>query len=332
MLSSQLTPFVWRSLAASIAALATLLVMLVPVPMAFADECTPTTTPDGVVIPCNEDGNGGGDGGGDPGGGGGGPQVCRDLDEIVPCSTEYGVWNGDCYVRNASPQPPAGDPAWEGHEPGDGVVLECTSPECVEAGGDVTTCEGHSYHWSANPAPQVGPTAEELAQEAVAAMNLSTGQPGSTPPSSTGASSSVGAIGLPIWLWIANPGLNTTGPITITNPPQPGAGLSVTATGTLDRVEWILTAENGATVGAISCDGPNAAGTPYDGRNSAEPSPTCGFGADLNSSAGNLTLTGTSHWVVEWQSTNGESGQILFAAEPNSTQIQIGELQAIVRN
>ncbi|MEU4385980.1 hypothetical protein [Promicromonospora sp. NPDC023805] len=161
-------------------------------------------------------------------------------------------------------------------------------------------------------------------------MMLSTGQPGSTPPSSNGASSSVGAIGLPIWLWIANPAPNTTGPIDRSSPP--GLGLRVTARGTLDRVEWTLTTENGATVGAISCDGPNAAGTTYDGRNSAEPSPTCGFGADLNNSAGNLTLTGTSHWIVDWESTNGESGQILFASEPNSTQIQIGELQAIVRN
>lgn len=329
MLTSQPTHLGRRVFAASMAVLATLLVVLVPAPMAIADECTPTTTPDGVVIPCIEDGSGGGDGGGDPGGGDGGPQVCRDLGEVVPCSTEYGGWNGDCYVRNASPQPPAGDPAWEGHEPGDGVVLECTSPACAEAGGDVTTCEGHSYHWSATPAVPAGPTAEQVAQEAVAAMELSTGQPGSTPPSSTGASSSVGAIGLPIWLWIANPAPNTTGPI---NSGGEGIGFSVTARGMLDRVEWTLTTENGATVGAISCDGPNAAGTPYDGRNSAEPSPTCGFGADLNNSAGNLTLTGTSHWVVDWQSTNGESGQILFAAEPKSAQIQIGELQAIVRN
>lgn len=320
-----------RSFATLGLALTVVLAVLIPASSAAADECTPTTLPDGVVIPCVEDG-GGNDGGGEENGGdnGGDPQTCERFGEEVPCSTEYGTWNGRCYVRNANPQPPAGDPAWEGHVPGDGIVLECTTPACAEAGGNLENCPGHSYYWSATPAAAVGPTAEELAQEAVAAMNLSTGQPGSTPPSSTGAPGSVGAIGLPIWLWIANPAPNTTGPIT--SPPQPGVGLSVTATGTLDRVEWTLTTENGATVGAISCDGPNAAGTPYDGRNSAEPSPTCGFGADLNNSAGNLTLTGTSHWVVEWQSTNGESGQILFTSPPSSTQIQVGELQAIVRD
>jgi len=329
MLTSQRTQIVGRALAAAVAMLAILLVMLVPIPMAVADECTPTTAPDGAVIPCQDDGGGGGDDEGDNGGGGG-PQVCHDLGEVVPCSTEYGGWDGDCYVRNASPQPPAGDPAWEGHEPGDGIVLECTPPHCAEAGGDVVTCRGHSYYWSADPAAPVGPSAEELAQRAVAALNLSMGQIGSTPPASSSNQNAVGTIGLPIWLWITNPAGNTTGPIT--SPPEVGGGLTVTATGTLDHVEWTLTAANGNTVGAISCDGVNAPGTPYDGRNSAEPSPTCGFGADLNNSPGTLTLTGTAYWVVEWQSSGGQSGQISFTPPPNSTQIRIGELQALVRD
>lgn len=160
-------------------------------------------------------------------------------------------------------------------------------------------------------------------------MNLSMGQIGSTPPASNGDQNSVGTIGLPVWLWIANRAENTIGPITRS---AGGGGLNVTATGTLDRVEWTLTSANGSTVGAISCDGANAPGTPYDGRNSAQPSPTCGFGADLNSSPGNLTLTGTAYWVVEWQSSNGQTGQIPFTAQPNSSQIRIGELQALLRN
>jgi hypothetical protein len=217
---------------------------------------------------------------------------------------------------------------WRGND--DGYILECTPYACAQAGGDLTNCPGHSFYWSPDAPAPVGRSAEELAQSAVAAMNLSMGQIGSTPPASTSNQNSVGTIGLPIWLWIANPADNTTGPIT--SPPEVEGGLTVTATGTLDRVEWTLTSANGTTVGAISCDGANAPGTPYDGRNSAEPSPTCGFGADLNSSPGNLTLTGTSYWVVEWQSSNGQSGQIPFTTLPNSTQIRIGELQALLRN
>lgn len=230
-------------------------------------------------------------------------------------------------MRAAVPQPPKGSGAWEGND--DGYILECTPYPCAQAGGDLTNCPGHSFYWSPDAPAPPGPSAEELAQRAVAAMNLSMGQIGSTPPASNGDQNSVGTIGLPVWLWIANRAENTIGPITRS---AGGGGLNVTATGTLDRVEWTLTSANGSTVGAISCDGANAPGTPYDGRNSAQPSPTCGFGADLNSSPGNLTLTGTAYWVVEWQSSNGQTGQIPFTAQPNSSQIRIGELQALLRN
>ncbi|PUB28753.1 hypothetical protein C8K30_103174 [Promicromonospora sp. AC04] len=157
-------------------------------------------------------------------------------------------------------------------------------------------------------------------------MQLTMGEIGSTPPASTKDPSAVGAIGLPIWLWIANRAENTIGPIARE---ASDGGLTVSATGTLDRVEWTLTNANGITVGAITCDGANAPGTPYDGRNSAEPSPTCGFGADLNNSPGNLTLTGTAYWTVAWQG-GGQTGQIDVPAQSNSAPVRIGELQVLV--
>jgi hypothetical protein len=299
---------------------------------AMASVCVPVTGPDGVVIPCDTDGdpgNPGGPGDGDGSGGGGGePATCEFRGEEIPCSGDYGSWNGRCYTRAAAPQPPKDASVWEGND--DGVIIECTSYDCVSS-GDVDSCPGHSFYWSADAPVPVGPSAEELAQRALVALNLKMGQIGSTPPATTSSADAVGAIGLPIWLWIANPAENTIGPIT--GDPEPGlGGLSVTARGTLDRVEWTLTSADGSTIGAITCDGANAPGTPYDGRNSAEPSPTCGFGPDLNNSPGTLTLTGAAHWVVEWQSNEGQSGVIPFTPPPNSTQIRIGELQALVRD
>ncbi|MEU4361019.1 hypothetical protein [Promicromonospora sp. NPDC023987] len=158
-------------------------------------------------------------------------------------------------------------------------------------------------------------------------MQLTMGEIGSTPPAST-TTNAVGAIGLPIWLWIANRAENTIGPITRT---ASDGGLTVSATGTLNRVEWTLTDANGTTVGAITCDGVNAPGTPYDGRDSAEPSPTCGFGADLNSSSGTLTLTGTAYWSVEWEGGE-QAGQIDVPPQSKNTQIRIGELQMLVQD
>lgn len=298
-------------------------------PIAVADvNCDPIVNPDGTVtLPCEEEGSGGGGGDEDGGEGGGGtPRECHHGAQTIPCSNEYGSWDGRCYVRTASPQPEPGSGAWEGHD--DGYILECTPYACAQTGGDLTNCPGHSFYWSPDAPDAPSRSPEDLAREAILTMNLTMGQIGSTPPASMDDPNALGTIGLPIWLWIANPAANTTGPI---DGSANDGSLVVTATGTLNRVEWTLTDANGATVGAITCDGANAPGTPYDGRNSAEPSPTCGFGADLNSSPGNLTLTGTAYWSVEWQG-GGQSGQIDVPPQSNATQIRIGELQAIVRD
>jgi hypothetical protein len=304
--------------------LALVVMLLVASPATAADECREVLLPDGTVkIICDNDD--GGDGPGEPGDGGpgGGSQTCEFNEREIPCSTSFGVWDGRCYTRTAAPQPPKSAPVWEGND--DGVVLECNPPGCV---GGPMPCPDRSFYWSPTAPTAPGPSPRELAERAVASMNLSMGEIGSTPPASTNNPNAVGAIGLPIWLWIANRAENTVGPIVRS---ASDGGLTVSATGTLNRVEWTLTDANGATVGAITCDGANAPGTPYDGRNSAEPSPTCGFGADLNSSPGTLTLTGTAYWVVEWQG-GGQTGQIDVPAQSNSTQVRIGELQALVRD
>lgn len=293
---------------------------------AIADEnCREVPLPDGTVkVICEDDGDEGdpdNPGGGGPGGGG--DRTCEFNGSEIPCRSEFGVWDGRCYARTAAPQPPKSTPVWEGND--DGVVLECNPPSCV---GGATPCPDRSFYWSPSAPTPPGPSPEELARQAVASMQLTMGQIGSTPPAYSTKPDAVGAIGLPIWLWIANRAENTIGPITRS---ASDGVLAVSATGTLNRVEWILADANGTTVGAITCDGANAPGTPYDGRNSAEPSPTCGFGPDLNSSPGNLTLTGTAYWSVEWQG-GGQTGQIDVPPQSNSTQIRIGELQALVRD
>lgn len=301
------------------------LLITAPVHEARAAECTEVILPDGTIeIICDDEGDGDDDGGSDDPSGGG-IRTCEFEGEEVPCTSNFGAWGGLCYER-LDPSPPAPEsPAWQGHGNDGWVMIECSPPSCLE-GPD--PCPDRTFHPSPNPPEAVGPSAAELAQRAVAAMNLAMGQIGSTPPASAGNPNAVGAIGLPIWLWIANGAENTIGPITRT---ASDGGLSVSATGTLNRVEWTLTDGNGATVGAITCDGANAPGTPYDGRNSAEPSPTCGFGADLNSSPGNLTLTGTAYWAVAWQG-GGQSGEIDVPPQSNAAQIRIGELQALVRD
>lgn len=299
-------------------------------PAAADVDCDPIPNPDGTfILPCEDEvgGDGGGSGEGNGGGSGDGDRTCNHLGREVPCSSSYGAWNGRCYERVMNPQPPKDAPQWRGND--DGLIVECTPFQCAEHGGDLPNCPGYTIYWSPDAPAPVGPSAEELARRAVATMQLTMGQIGSTPPSSASSPGTVGTVGLPIWLWIANRAANNAvGPITRT---ASDGGLTVTARGTLDHVEWALTDANGVTVGAITCDGANAAGTPYDGRNSAEPSPTCGFGADLNRAPGNLTLTGTAHWSVEWQGGD-QTGQIVVTPPSKSAPLRIGELQALVQN
>ncbi|WP_125775603.1 hypothetical protein [Antribacter gilvus] len=158
-------------------------------------------------------------------------------------------------------------------------------------------------------------------------MQLTMGEMGSTPPSTSTKPGAMGVIGLPMWLWVANPADNTVGPITRT---AADGGLSVTATGTLDRITWTLTdRDSGIARATVTCRGANAAGTPYDGRNNASPSPTCGIPGNLNQHPGNFTLSATAYWTVEWRG-GGQRGSINVPPQTNSTPVTIGELQVLL--
>lgn len=320
MLTSRWRAAAVRALAAIAFMLGTLLVAPVSAQGAPPEGCEEILNPNGTVIIICEDDDDGGEGGG--GGSGGGTQTCHYLGAEVPCSSEYGSWNGRCYVRVAQPQPSQDESVWEGNA--DGLILECSPFECVGTG--MNPCPERRLYWSPNP-PNAGPTPRELAERAVAQMNLTMGEIGSTPPTTATKPAAMGVIGLPMWLWVANPGENTIGPITRT---AADGGLSVSATGTLDRITWTLTeADTGIARATVTCRGENAAGTPYDGRDNASPSPTCGIPANLNLYAGDFTLTATAYWTVEWQG-GGQSDTINVPPQTNRVPVTIGELQVLL--
>ncbi|WP_460757441.1 hypothetical protein [Myceligenerans cantabricum] len=159
----------------------------------------------------------------------------------------------------------------------------------------------------------------------MAQMNLDMGILGSTPPPTSSNGNAMGQLGLPIWLWVVNRAENTTGPITRW---AADGGLSVSATGTLDRTVWTIS-RAGQDLATVTCSGADAGGTPYDGRDSKLPSPTCGFPPDFNAHPGNLTLTATAYWTVTWQGGN-QTGTVEVPPQSNESQIRIGETQAIL--
>lgn len=164
------------------------------------------------------------------------------------------------------------------------------------------------------PAPQVDPA--ELAQTALSQMGLEAPEIASTPNDTE----TLGAVGLPVWFWVSNPGETTTGP----NTTSASAGaVTVTATATFSGMS--IDMGDGTT---IECEGP---GTEYPGTG-IDPSPDCGHIYEQMSDEqpdGLYSVNITAHWGVEWESNTGESGTIPVELT-TSKQLRIGQYQSVV--
>lgn len=231
----------------------------------------------------------------------------------VPCSSDYGSWNNSygCYLEPADPPPPAGDPAWQGHEPGDGGVYNCYQPATSLL----------IQIWATEPPPgaAAGPTPREVAQMAIEKMDLSAINIGITP---SPGENSVGLVGMPVWLWAKAPDSRTYGPTTAS---ASAGGITVTATARVHGITWSM--GDGTT---IEC---GTAGTPYDPSYGKKASPDCGHVYRLSSSrepGDKYTVTATSAWVITWQGA-GQTGTIRLNGLSRSVQIAVGEAQVLVQ-
>jgi hypothetical protein len=224
----------------------------------------------------------------------------------VPCRDGSSWWSNarDCYVSLADPQPPKSDAEWEGHTTG--AIYECYSPGIV--GSRMYT------FWSAtSPAgPAAPPDPRVLALRAIATMRLRAIGIGMVPEAQAG---SVGIVGMPTWMWVADPGQHTWGPITRT---VSSAGYSVTATAKVQRVVWAM--GDGTTV---TC---TKRGTPYADSFGKRASPDCGH---IYTRQGTYTVRATSYWRVTWAGI-GQSGTIPLNFTRTAV-ITMGEAQVLIR-
>jgi hypothetical protein len=224
----------------------------------------------------------------------------------VPCRDGSSWWSNarDCYVSLADPQPKKSDPEWEGHTTG--AVYECYSPGVV--GSRMYT------FWSATSpgGPAAPPDPRVVALRAIATMRLRAIGIGIVPEAQAG---SVGIVGMPTWMWVADPGQHTWGPITRT---ASSAGYSVAATAKVQRVVWAM--GDGTTV---TC---TRRGTPYADAFGKRASPDCGH---IYTRQGTYTVRATSYWRVTWTGI-GQSGTIPLDFTRTAV-ITIGEAQVLIR-
>jgi len=160
------------------------------------------------------------------------------------------------------------------------------------------------------------PNPAVVAQVAITNMNLKPGTIGIVPENTPGK---IGVVGAPTWMWVADPGESTTGPMTRS---ATVGGVTVQAVATLDRIVWDM--GDGSTV---TCNGP---GTPYYDAAGLRSSPNCGHTYTQPSDRKPglaYTVTATSYWAVNWQGGGGAG--VIPQVLGNQTQIQVGELQVI---
>ena len=233
----------------------------------------------------------------------------------VPCHSASGYWSNSyrCYISRVTPPPPAGDPSWQGHQPGDGAIYNCNQPQTKML----------IMIWSANPPAGPGQqfTPQQVAQLAIKQMTMKSIDVGLAPTPTESNPKSMGVIGVPVWMWVANPDSSTYGPISAS---ASAGGITVTATATVERVEWNM----GDGSAPINC----GQGTPYNSAvDGTKQSPDCGYTYQKTSwdkPHHKYTVTANSYWKVDWAGA-GQQGTIRLPALVSTVHIREGELQVL---
>lgn len=295
-------------------AAAVTVVAVAAAPARAAEDCgfRSATGPDGaevLVWTCAGDWSGpGGDGGRTCHTGMGGRLV------RVPCVDPSLGWFvdafGGCYITPADPQPAAGHPVWDGHDPGTGVVY---SAACFATDG----VDGMPYlrHPILVFLPSAQGVVGDLLERAVATLSLA-GPDIHLAPDPAGA----GLVGLPVWMWTPVTG-STWGPVRTS---LTALGTTVTVVAAAERVSWDM-----GDGREVSCDGP---GTPYRASYGAQASPTCGHVYEQPSRShpgGRYQVTATTRWRLDWWVEGTAIGGTRRTTRESSATVRIEELRVV---
>jgi hypothetical protein len=183
---------------------------------AWADECDGPVTPGGICLGGGTPGTPGTETPGNGVSSGGG---CRDASGAsIPCVNDYGyVWLGsqNCYGFMLDPQPEAGNPIWDGHDPSEGSIWSC----------DPTVSVPGNTWFVPGAAPVID--AASVAEDIVKRAPFETANASIAPPPSYHT-----YVNYKNWMWIPEDQWHDVS-VSVN-----AGGARVTLTATPTRVEW----------------------------------------------------------------------------------------------
>ncbi len=231
----------------------------------------------------------------------------------------------NCFWKKLNPQPPAGDPLWQGQSPSTGgqlYTVTCETHNSVNVGNAAATVQ-YSLNPPLNLAPVTGTNL--LIQLAVNAFVQGLAvvpipQTGNAPPNGAAV------VGLPIWMWADIPHPFWDQLAGSANIPFVGK-VSIILEG--EQVDWdmgdgqhIMCSTPGTAYTKPAL--PNVAYEVYTG--TAGPSPDCGY---KYKTSGTYGVTATVTWLAAFQLGKNNSGTFVVSRTTAIKPITIGELQAV---
>lgn len=305
-------------LAGIVLILAGLAAVSLPASAASGGECVEYDDITGECTVVLDPGPGGGDAPGkDPAPGGegpSGPAECLYQQVEIPCTKDGAVYVASlgCYVKYAEEQSkaPLEDPSEEGG------WYDCLDPLCAILGGG-TSC--NVPIWLPTRPAGVAISPGQAAQAVAARLEVNAIEIGMAPRVNPDLGHRRTHVGVPVWLWVANPGPTTFDGYSVSDSE---GGLSVTGSVKVSSLEW-----NMGDGSVVVC---GTKGQAYETGFGWAESPDCGHMYQQTSqsqASDRYTVTATSRWQFQWEA-GGETGTIDLDTQ-SSESLEVNEMQTV---
>lgn len=252
-----------------------------------------------------------------------GSSKCMFFGEEIPCNAYGGHYRGDpynCYMVKATPAQIASSPQLTAEAPKNPGKSAYLCQTVVSVWNGQPTIEAGDFIWIDDGEAAIDP--REAARQVLLSLGIDAIDLGLSPRLKGGPNGQA-YVGVPIWMWAANPTNNTVGPISVRNG---NFGVLVTGEARLTEVAWNM--GDGHTV---HCKGSKASGKVYKASYGVTDSPACGYRykkMSSSSESGRYAVSATSYWEFTWQA-GGMQGMIPFNVT-NNTTLPVGEIQVVV--